>query len=96
MLAHQSPWIVHESDGPVAGSVSQNCDCSSRPPGLLKQQVSVTLEVLWQLSWELSSEQDVTSARAPPAKKSCAAAAPSASAAAERDDGIVICFIILS
>ena len=30
---YQSPWIVHSSPRPVAGAVSQNCVCSSRPPG---------------------------------------------------------------
>ena len=31
--AYQSPWIVQELAGPVAGSVSQNCVCNSSPPG---------------------------------------------------------------
>ena len=39
--------MVHESTGPVAGSVSQNWVSRSCPPGALKQQVSVTTEVLW-------------------------------------------------
>lgn len=45
---YQRPWIVHESVGPVTGSVSQNCVCKSCPPGALKQQVSATAVVLWQ------------------------------------------------
>ena len=39
--------MVHESTGPVAGSESQNWVSRSCPPGALKQQVSVTTEVLW-------------------------------------------------
>jgi hypothetical protein len=30
---YHSPWIVHESEGPVAGSVSQNWVCRNAPPG---------------------------------------------------------------
>ena len=37
----QSPWMVQESVGPVAGSVSQNWTCWKRPPGELMQQVLV-------------------------------------------------------
>jgi hypothetical protein len=37
---YQSPWMVHELLGPVAGFVSQNCVCKRSPPGELKQQVS--------------------------------------------------------
>lgn len=33
--------MVQESEGPVAGLVSQNCTCWKSPPGLLMQQVSV-------------------------------------------------------
>lgn len=33
--------MVHESDGPVTGSVSQNWTCWKSPPGLLMQQVFV-------------------------------------------------------
>lgn len=42
--------MVHESEGPVAGSVSQNWVCRRAPPGWLKQQLLATVVVLWQLS----------------------------------------------
>lgn len=38
-------WLA----GPVAGFVSQNWVCKSCPPGALKQQVSATAVLLWQL-----------------------------------------------
>lgn len=37
--SYQSPWIVHESAGPVEGLVSQNWVCRIWPPGKLKQHV---------------------------------------------------------
>lgn len=40
----------YNSPGPVGGLVSQNCVCSSCPPGALKQQRSCTIVVLWQLN----------------------------------------------
>jgi hypothetical protein len=30
---YHSPWIVHEFEGPVTGSVSQNWVCKNAPPG---------------------------------------------------------------
>ena len=45
--AYQRPWTVHESVGPVAGSVSQNWVWRSCPPGALKQQRSETEVVFW-------------------------------------------------
>ena len=47
-LSGQSPWIVHELFGPVAGFVSQNCVCKIKPPGVSKQHVSWVAVVLWQ------------------------------------------------
>lgn len=44
--------MVHESDGPVGGLVSQNCVCSIWPPGALKQHRLSTIVVLWQLMGE--------------------------------------------
>lgn len=41
--------MVQELEGPVAGLVSQNCTCWSRPPGELMQQVLV--EETEQESW---------------------------------------------
>jgi hypothetical protein len=43
--------MVHESEGPVTGLVSQNCVCSNRPPGASKQQVPESEEL--QLVGEL-------------------------------------------
>lgn len=42
--------MVHESDGPVGGSVVQNWVSRSRPPGELKQQEFSTAVVFWQLT----------------------------------------------
>lgn len=42
--------MVHESDGPVGGSVVQNWVSRSRPPGELKQQAFSTAVVFWQLT----------------------------------------------
>lgn len=38
---------------PVLGEVSQNCVCTSWPPGALKQHVFETTVVFWQLNWGL-------------------------------------------
>lgn len=55
--AHQSPCTVQLSTGPVtSGGVSQNCVCSSSPPGAAKQHVSATAEVLWQLCGRLAGQ----------------------------------------
>jgi hypothetical protein len=40
LLGHR-PWIVQEVEGPVTGFVSQNCTCWNRPPGELRQHVSL-------------------------------------------------------
>lgn len=53
--AYHNPWIVHESDGPTAGSVSQNCVCTICPPGALRQHVSNEV-VLWQLTGALGEQ----------------------------------------
>lgn len=53
---YQSPWIVHESTGPVAGSVSQNWVWRRTPPGALKQQESLTAVELWQLRGTLEGQ----------------------------------------
>jgi hypothetical protein len=42
--------MVHESEGPVGGSVVQNWVSRSRPPGELKQQEFSTAVVFWQLT----------------------------------------------
>ena len=46
---YQRPWMVHESEGPVEGAVSQNCVNSTAPPGASKQQRSSTIVVFEQL-----------------------------------------------
>ena len=67
--------MVHDSFGPVAGSLSQNSVSRTSPPGWLKQQVSPGFSVL-QLS-SLSAGHSFGPARAP-AKNS--ARAPSLTA----------------
>lgn len=52
--------MVHESDGPSAGSVSQNWVSRRAPPGWLKQQLLDTAVVLWQLKG-MSDGQDCRS-----------------------------------
>ena len=67
---YHNPCRVQLSTGPVTGCVSQNCVCSSCPPGALKQHKFSTTVVLWQLN--CGFEQDWNGFTTPCASTSCA------------------------
>lgn len=66
---YQRPWIVHESEGPVAGAVSQNSVSRRSPPGALKQQVSSMTVVFEQLNGKSSGQETDVVAMAEPMTK---------------------------
>lgn len=49
-ITYHKPCKVHESSGPIAGLVSQNCVWRSCPPGYMKQQLSGASVLLWHES----------------------------------------------